>query len=96
MTLAQAIKDKRTEIQRIAAEHGVTSLRIFGSVAHGQEHPGSDLDMLVEIGPTVSPWFPAGLIIDLEQLLGCRVDVVTERALHPTLREAVLREARPR
>ena len=51
--------------------------------------------ILVDIGPQTSPWFPAGLVLDLEGLLGQPVDVVTERALRPELRDAVLRDARP-
>lgn len=95
MTIEELIREQRDEIQRIAAEHGVTKLRVFGSVARGEERPGSDLDLLIEVGPVTSSWFPAGLILDLEQLLGCRVEVITEQGLHPELREAVLRDARP-
>ena len=95
MTIEELIHERRDEIHRIAAEHGVTRLQVFGSVARGDARPDSDLDLLIDVGPMTSPWFPAGLIMDLEQLLGCHVDVVTERALHPALRETVLREARP-
>ena len=95
MTIEETIRERRDEIHRIAAEHGVTSLRVFGSVARGESRPGSDLDLLIEVGPETSSWFPAGLIIDLEDLLGCRVEVVTEQALNPMLREAGLRDARP-
>jgi uncharacterized protein len=95
MPLEQLIEQKRDEIHRIAAEHGVTRLRVFGSVARGDSRPGSDLDLLIETGPKTSSWFPAGLIIDLEALLGCKVDVVTEAGLRPDLREYVLKDARP-
>ena len=93
--LEEVLRKRRDEIHRIAAKHGVTSLRVFGSVARGEARPDSDIDLLIETGPVTSSWFPAGLIIDLEQLLGRRVEVVTERALDPALREAVLREAKP-
>jgi predicted nucleotidyltransferase len=83
MTIEEKLRERRDEIQRIAAEHGVTRVRVFGSVARGEARPESDLDLLIEIGPTTSSWFPAGLIMDLEQLLGCRVDVVTEQGLNP-------------
>jgi hypothetical protein len=73
----------------------VTRLRVIGSVARGEARPDSDLDLLIEVGPATSSWFPAGLIMALEQLLGCRVDIVTERALNLALRETVLRDARP-
>lgn len=95
MTLAQLLHDKREAIQRIATAHGAYNIRVFGSVARGEATPQSDLDLLIDVGTTTSAWFPAGLLLDLEELLGCHVDVVTERALHPTLRERVLREAVP-
>lgn len=95
MMLEELIRERRDEIHRIAAEHGVTRLRVFGSVARGEAGPESDLDLLIEVGPTTSSWFPAGLIMDLEQLLGCRVEVVTEQGLNPMLRESVIEDARP-
>lgn len=88
------IDQHREEIHRIAERHGVTRLRVFGSIARGDARPDSDVDFLVEIGTETSPWFPAGLILELEQLLGRRVDVVTEKALNPKFRRDVLREAR--
>ncbi len=95
MTIEEVLRERRDEIYRIAMQHGVTQLRVFGSVARGEARPDSDIDLLIDTGPVTSSWFPAGLITDLEQLLGRRVEVVTERALNPALREAVLREARP-
>lgn len=92
---AQLIRLNREEIVRIAAKHGVRDVRVFGSVARGEAGPESDVDFLVDAGPTTSPWFPGGLIVDLEALLGRRVEVVTERGLHPLLRESILREAVP-
>ena len=93
MNLTQLIEERRADIRQIAAKHGVTRLRVFGSVARGTARHDSDIDFLIEVGPTTSAWFPAGLIQDLEQLLEHRVDVVTEQALHPAFREIVLREA---
>lgn len=95
MTLSQLLHDKRETIQRIAAAHGAYNLRVFGSMARGDATPQSDLDLLIDVGPTTSAWFPAGLMLDLEEVLGCHVDIVTERALHPALRDRVLREAIP-
>ena len=95
MPLEQLIEQRRDDIQRIAARHGVTRLLVFGSVARGESRSDSDLDLLVETGPHTSSWFPGGLVFDLESLLGCRVDVVTEGALLPSLRDAVLKDARP-
>lgn len=95
MSIAQLLHQKRDEIEQIAARHGVIRLRIFGSVARDEVTPRSDIDFLVETGPVTSAWFPAGLMLDLEALLGHPVDIVTERALRPELRETVLRDARP-
>jgi predicted nucleotidyltransferase len=91
----QVIHERREEIEQIAARHGVVRMRLFGSVARGEATPDSDIDFLVETGPTTSAWFPAGLMLDLEALLGRRIEIVTEHALQPDLRESVLRDARP-
>jgi uncharacterized protein len=95
VTLDQLLRKKRDDIKRIAARHGAYNLRVFGSVARGEAGPESDIDILIDVGPTTSSWFPAGLILDLEDLLGRRVEVVTEKALNPELRDHVLREAIP-
>lgn len=95
MALNDLIKAKREEIIRIAARHGAYNVRLFGSAARGEAGPSSDVDLLVETRPDHAPWFPAGLTVDLEDLLGHRVHVVTPRALHPYIREAVLKEAVP-
>jgi hypothetical protein len=95
MTIVELVREKREEIQRIAAAHGAHNVRVFGSVARGEAGPDSDIDLLIEAGPNTSSWFPAGLILDLEDLLGRRVQVVTEKGLNPYLRDRVLREAVP-
>ena len=93
--LQKLIHEKSDEIRRIAARHGAFNVRVFGSVARGEEGPDSDVDVLVDVGRQTSAWFPAGLIVDLEDLLGRRVEVITERALNPDLQASVLREAMP-
>ena len=95
MTLAEVLGDKREEILRIAAQHGATNVRVFGSVVRGEVGPDSDVDFLVDVGPGRSAFFPAGLLADLEDLLGCKVDVLTENSLHWHIRKRVLTEARP-
>jgi predicted nucleotidyltransferase len=95
MTVQDAVREHREEIRRIAAQHGATDVRVFGSVARGTAGPESDLDLLVDLGPCRPPWFPGGLIADLEELLGCHVDVATERTLHRRIRDRVLTEAHP-
>ena len=91
----EVIRAKRDEIQRIAAKHGARNIRVFGSVARGEARPDSDVDFLIDVEPVTSSWFPAGLVQDLENLLGRRVEVVTERGLNHLIRDEVLREALP-
>jgi uncharacterized protein len=89
------LHQRRDDITRLAAKHGAINIRVFGSVARDQAKQGSDLDLLIDVGPKTSSWFPAGLILDLENLLGCRVEIVTEKGLNPELRDRVLSEAIP-
>lgn len=95
MTAQDALKSRREEILRIAARHGVTAIRVFGSVARGDAAADSDVDFLVEAKGRTTPWFPGGLVADLERLLGRRVDIVELEALHGSLRRRVLEEAVP-
>jgi uncharacterized protein len=91
----ELVRAKREEIQKIAAKHGARNIRVFGSVARGNAGPDSDVDFLIDVEPVTSSWFPAGLVQDLETLLGRRVEVVTEHGLHHLIRDEVLREAVP-
>ncbi|HEX8151523.1 MAG TPA: nucleotidyltransferase family protein [Thermoanaerobaculia bacterium] len=93
MGIEEIIAPKRDEILRIAAKHGVTSIRVFGSVARGEAGPESDVDFLIEAGEDVTPWFPGGLIGDLRDLLGREIDVVEPGGLRPYVKEHVLSEA---
>jgi len=95
MSIEILVRQKRDEILRITEQHGAYNVRLFGSVARGEAGPDSDVDLLIDVGEKVSSWFPGGLVLDLEELLGRRVDVVEEMALRPELRPYVLREARP-
>lgn len=95
MDIYELVQAKREEILHIASRHGVHKIRLFGSVARGEAGANSDIDFLIEAGPERTPWFPGGLIADLEDLLGCRVDIVTEKALHWYIRDRVLQEAVP-
>lgn len=95
MTLEELLKQKRGEILRIAAEYGAQNVRVFGSVASGKADQASDVDFLVEMEPGKTLLDLGGLQMELEALLGCRVDVVTERGLKTRIRDRVLREAVP-
>ena len=85
--------EKRQQIVRTAASHGASNVRVFGSRARGTPAPGSDLDLLVRLDPGRSLLDLVAIKQDLEDLLGCSVDVVTEGALSPYIRDEVLREA---
>jgi predicted nucleotidyltransferase len=86
---------RRVEILAIATRHGAENLRVFGSVARGESDAESDIDFLVRLAPGRSLFDLGGLLSDLEALLGCHVDVVTETGLRPRIRERVLGEAVP-
>ena len=95
MTAADTLKRHRAEVLRLAAQYGATDIRVFGSVARGEADEASDIDFLVRMSPGRSVFDIGGLLMDLQDLLGRRVDVVTERGLRPRMRERVLREAVP-
>ncbi len=95
MTLEGLLKDKRDEVIRICSGHGATNVRVFGSLARGEADERSDVDLLVELEPGRSLLDLGGMQYELEELLGCPVDVVTVRGLKPRIRERVLREAVP-
>lgn len=93
MTLEQLLHEKRAEILRIAARHGARNVRVFGSMVRGEANQASDIDFLVEMEPGRSLLDLGGLQVELESLLGRRVDVVTVRGLKARIRDRVLREA---
>jgi hypothetical protein len=93
MDLRDVLTRKRGEIEKIAAIHGARNIRVFGSVARGEADEKSDIDFLVEMEPGRSLFDLGGLLMDLQEVLGCDVDVVTERGLNPRIRDRVLREA---
>lgn len=93
MKLDESIQARREIILQIARRHGVGQVRVFGSVARGEATENSDLDLLIDVTGPTTPWFPGGLVAELEALLGCRVDVVEINTLREKLRGRVLREA---
>ncbi|WP_332448730.1 nucleotidyltransferase family protein [Methanoculleus sp.] len=92
---ARSDPEERSRILAIAGQHGPTNLRIFGSVARGEAGPESDQDHLVDLEPGRSLLDHIALIQDLEEALGCRVDVMTETALKERYKKRVLKEAVP-
>jgi len=87
------LREKREEILALAAKHGAGNVRVFGSVARGEAGPESDVDFIVEYTPGVGMFDHIAFMQHLEELLGRRVDVATERTLHWFIREQVLSEA---
>jgi len=83
------------EIIRIGEKHGATNIKLFGSVARGDFDQDSDFDFLYTRKKPTSPWFPGGLKVELEELLRSKVDVVSEKALKPRLKDKILLEAIP-
>lgn len=95
MRAEDLIAAKRDEILRVAARHGARNVRVFGSAARGESTDESDIDLLVDLEPGRSLLDHSALLQDLQDLLGRRVDVLTERSLYWLLRRRILREARP-
>lgn len=95
MASEELLEGKRGEILRIAAKHGARNVRLFGSVARGEAGPDSDVDLLVEFDADRSLLDHVALVQDLEELLGRKVQVTTEDALHWYIRDRVLEQAVP-
>jgi hypothetical protein len=93
MGIEELLLPLREEILQIAAKHGASNVRVFGSVARGEASSDSDVDFLVEIEPKRSLFDYIALMQDLADLLGRKVDVAEAENLHGLIREKVLREA---
>jgi predicted nucleotidyltransferase len=93
MTLEELLQVKREEILKVCAKHGAGNVRVFGSVARGEADEQSDIDLLVDLEPGRSLLDHAGLWLELQELLGVKVDVVSSRGIKPRIRERVLQEA---
>ena len=95
MTIERLLAEKREEILRLAASRGARNVRVFGSVARGEAKEDSDIDLLVDVESGRSLLDVVGLWLDLEALLGRKVDLLTEGGVNRHLRETILSEARP-
>ncbi len=95
MTLDELRRSKRDEILRIAATYGASNVRVFGSLARGENSPSSDVDILVDLDADRSLMDLGGLLMDLQEVLPLPVDVATEDMLRPKARERALIDAVP-
>jgi uncharacterized protein len=89
------LTEKREDILNIARKHGAVNVRVFGSMARGDATEQSDVDLLVDVLPQHSRWFPGGLVVELQALLGRKVDIVEPEGLHWYIRDRVISEAAP-
>lgn len=92
--IKELLHDRRSQILALAEKHGAYNVRVFGSVARGEATEESDIDFLVDYDlEKITPWFPGGLLLDLEQLLNRKVDIATMDMLKARIRDRVLGEA---
>ncbi len=95
MSLYNLLISKRDDILKLAEKYGAYNIRIFGSVVRGEENEKSDIDFLVDFKPNIGLMEWSGLWVALEDLLGCKVDVATEKVLKSRIKSRILKEARP-
>ena len=95
MTIDELRQQEKDEILPVATRYGAYNVRIFGSVGRGEAGPDSDIDFLVDMEPDRSLFDVGGLLMELQDLLGRKVQVVTENSLHWYIHDQVLREAKP-
>jgi len=95
MGIKELLEPRRNEILDLAGRYGAKNVRIFGSAARGEGGPASDVDLLVDMEKGRNLLDLVGLWQDLEELLGCRVDVITDGGMSPYLRERIYAEALP-
>ena len=95
MGINELIANKRQDVLALAAKHGASRVRVFGSVARGTADEDSDIDFLVDMEPGRSLFDMGGLLVELQELLHHKVDIVTENGLHWYIKDRVLKEAKP-
>jgi predicted nucleotidyltransferase len=95
MGMKELLESRRNEILDLAVGHGAKNIRVFGSAARGEGGPASDVDLLVDMEKGRNLLDLVGFWQDLEELLGCRVDVITDGGISPYLRERIYAEAIP-
>lgn len=92
MNTFDEIQRKKGEILAVARKHGIINMRVFGSVVRGEDNPQSDIDLLVELEDGRTLFDMGGAVVKLEELLGRKIDIVTERGLHWYLREKIMKD----
>lgn len=95
LTLDTLRREKKAQILQLAEKHGCRNVRVFGSVATGENRPDSDVDILVDLDRGRGLLDLGGLLMDLQNLLGTKVDVIESEGIHPYIRLRVLSEAVP-
>lgn len=95
MKAQEIIRKRREEILKLASAHGAYNVRVFGSVARGEDTESSDVDFLVSMEQDRNLFDQAGLLSDLQELLGRKVDVATDDSLYWLIRRRILSEAKP-
>ena len=95
MGMKELLESRRNEILGLAVGYGAKNIRVFGSAARGEGGPASDVDLLVDMEKGRNLLDLVGFWQDLEELLGCRVDVITDGGISPYLRERIYAEAIP-
>lgn len=88
------VQSHRSDILALAESHGLCDVRLFGSMARDDSNETSDVDLLVALAPGATGLALGGMLMDVQELLHCKVDIVTEAGLHPAFRQRVLREAK--
>jgi len=89
------LRKEREQIKKVAQKHGASNIRVFGSISRGEERPESDIDFLVDFEADRSLFDLVRLKLELEELLGHEVDLVTEKAMHRLIASRVIKEAIP-
>ena len=93
MSVYELLHEKRGDILSLASKYGASNVRVFGSVARGEADAESDIDLLVDMAPGRSLFDMGGLLMDLPEMLGHNVDIVTPQGLRDRIRDRVLKEA---
>lgn len=95
MGVLELLRQRRNEILKLASQHGARTVRVFGSAARGEADGDSDIDFLVELEPDRTLFDLGALLMDLQDLLGRKIDIVTDDSIYWLLRRRILKEAVP-